>query len=129
MAFCSFEQSVQAYSVLTQLQLSDDFEWHEWWNVGWFPVLHGPSGDYLCVDSVGTFGGAPGQLIEFVHNDASRNIIAPSLSAWLESYCDLLDADLLDHDGCLISSDEFVWVQNIQGFPLARSASQRTPGN
>lgn len=125
MAFGSFEESLQAYSVLTQLQLAGDFEWHDWWTAGWFPVLHGPSGDHLCVDAVGAFGGAPGQIIDFVHDDASRSIVAPSLSAWLESYCDLLDADLLDDDGCLIASDEFVWVRGIHGFPSLRSASQK----
>ncbi len=64
-------------------------------------------------------------MIDFVHDDASRSIVAPNLSAWLQSYCDLLDADLLDDDGCLITSDEFVWVRGLQGFPSLRSASQK----
>src|SRR6186713_2671345 len=32
MEFFSFEESVQAYSVLTELQLAGDFELNEWWN-------------------------------------------------------------------------------------------------
>jgi cell wall assembly regulator SMI1 len=64
--------------------IGTDFEAENWWNENWFPIFHNGGGDYICYDSEGTFTGERGQLIEFWHADADRNVIAPSLGAFLE---------------------------------------------
>ena len=71
----------------------------------------------------GAFDGQPGQIIDFVHNDPSRDIVAPNLSSWLESYCGLLDDGLLDEYG-VVDSDDYVWVRGIAGYPIAREATR-----
>jgi hypothetical protein len=66
----------------------------------------------------GVFNGRPGQLIDFVHNDSGRAIVAPDLDAWIESYCRLLGDDLLDDSGLVKGSREYVWVRGVQGYPI-----------
>lgn len=94
-----------------------------WWHARWLPFLEGPSGDYLCVDMAGTFGGRPGQLIDFVHNDPTRTIVAPNLASWLECYADLLAADLLDENGSVGGATEFVWVRELPGYPILHTCA------
>jgi cell wall assembly regulator SMI1 len=79
-----------------------------WWHPGWVPFLDG-CGDYLCVDTKGTLGGSPGQVLSFFHDDSSRVIESPGLRNWLETFVVSLEADmwqgsrdgleLLDKDG------------------------------
>lgn len=60
-----------------------DFEIENWWNENWIPIFHNGGGDYICYDLGGVFTGQKGQLIEFWHADNDRNVIAPSLEAFL----------------------------------------------
>jgi cell wall assembly regulator SMI1 len=90
-----------------------------WWNKKWIPFLEGPSGDHLCLDLAGAFGGVPGQIVEYVITDAAREIVAPDLASWLNSYCNLLEADQLDEDGCVRESNIFVWTRGIPGYPVS----------
>jgi hypothetical protein len=128
MDFCALEESVRAYQLLAELDQAGDFLLRDWWNLGWFPVLHGPTGDLLCVDSAGAFAGTVGQIVDFVHNDSPRMIVAPGVWPWLESYCDFLEDDLLDDTGCVRTSKDFVWARGIVTFPKARFASSRSSG-
>lgn len=59
-----------------------DFE-AGWWERAWVPFLHNGAGSYLCVDTVGTDGGKPGQLVEFWNRDADRPVVSRSLEHWL----------------------------------------------
>jgi cell wall assembly regulator SMI1/predicted DNA-binding WGR domain protein len=66
----------------------DEFEdgWRpgEWWNAGWLPFLE-EEGNLLCVDLVGSFGGAPGQILSFRTHDSARKIVHRSLGDWLHT--------------------------------------------
>jgi cell wall assembly regulator SMI1 len=123
MQLLSLSKALEWHMVLTSLLRSGEFEnWCDWWHAKWIPLLEGPSGDLICVDYGGAFGGNPGQLIDFVHNDNDRSVIAPSLGAWLGSYCNMLELDLLDEGGCLATSDSFMWTREIPGYPIAAEA-------
>jgi cell wall assembly regulator SMI1 len=54
-----------------------------WWRPGWFPFLTNGSGDHLCLDLEGTFTGQPGQVLEHWHDDETRTVVFPTLTAWL----------------------------------------------
>ena len=60
-----------------------DFEIENWWNAEWIPVFHNGGGDYICYDCGGTFTGQQGQIIEFWHAGNDRNVIAPTLEAFI----------------------------------------------
>ncbi len=57
----------------------------EWWNDKWIPFQFSWRGDVLCLDLEGSFGGGPGQLLKYVHDDEPREIYYPSIEAWLKT--------------------------------------------
>ncbi|HPH64242.1 MAG TPA: SMI1/KNR4 family protein [Kofleriaceae bacterium] len=63
-----------------------------WWVPGWLPLLTDGNSNYICIDTVGSFGGAPGQLIEFIHDDDERLVLAPNFDAWFAAWVAALDA-------------------------------------
>lgn len=56
---------------------------NEWWHPAWVPFLDNHSYDSVCIDLEGTFDGVPGQVITWHKDGAGREILAPSLAAWL----------------------------------------------
>ncbi|MFE3443075.1 SMI1/KNR4 family protein [Nocardia sp. NPDC059180] len=70
-----------------------------WWGAGWVPFLANIYGDYVCVDLQGAFDGKPGQLIEFRSKAESRNILYPSLEAWLETFVIALETGMFEEAG------------------------------
>lgn len=64
----------------------DEESKNNWWNKGWIPFISYEDGDYLCLDTVGSFpevGGNPGQLLRYSHNRDYREILYPSFHEWL----------------------------------------------
>lgn len=72
--------------------LGYDFDRENWWHERWIPFLTNGSGDSVCVDLEGTFGGAPGQIVQFWHDDEQRSIDFPSMQAWLAFTVETLEA-------------------------------------
>jgi cell wall assembly regulator SMI1 len=70
----------------------------------------------------GTFTGSVGQIIEFWHDDAARNIVAPSLESWLEDYVLLLEQE--DWEYYRETGDKVFldWESNASGYPLKKKA-------
>lgn len=68
----------------------------DWWVNGWLPILDNGGGDYICIDTAGSFGGAAGQLLEFQHDDDPRDVIAPSLEKWLAAIAAALESKMFD---------------------------------
>lgn len=64
-----------------------------WWVPGWLPLLTDGNSNYICIDTVGAFGGAPGQIIEFIHDDDERLVLAPNFDAWFTAWVAALDAE------------------------------------
>lgn len=86
---------VAADSVAETKELHDsmigyDFE-PGWWERTWVPFLHNGGGDHMCLDVGGSFGGRPGQLVEFWHDWEKRAIAAPSLEHWVLRVVNSLD--------------------------------------
>jgi cell wall assembly regulator SMI1 len=88
-----------------------DFDVEDWWNDKWIPIFHSGGGDYICYDSGGIFTGLHGQLIEFWHADSDRNIIAPSLDAFIESIIRYYQNTPKE------AFDEFFETEPIKGYP------------
>jgi cell wall assembly regulator SMI1 len=59
-----------------------DFDDPAWWRVGWVPFTLGFGGDHYCIDLETEDGVRRGQIIDFWHDDPTRNVRAPSLAAW-----------------------------------------------
>lgn len=88
-----------------------DFEIENWWNENWIPIFHNGGGDYICYDRGGIFTGQQGQLIKFWHADNDRNVIAPSLEAFLNQIVVFYETRSGD------TFDAYFQVENIDGFP------------
>lgn len=56
----------------------------EWWRLGWIPFCGDGGGNHLCVDLDPAEGGALGQVISMWHDMANRDLIAPSLTDFIE---------------------------------------------
>ena len=69
-----------------------DFE-PGWWERAWLPFLHNGGGSHLCVNTVGTDGGKPGQLVEFWNRDVDRPVVSPSIEHWLNNFVTSLERD------------------------------------
>ncbi len=81
----------------------------EWWSQGWFPFADDESGyRSLVVDTHGSFGGQPGQVLRAAAKDSFRHILAPSFDAWLETYVVCAEKGQLDaeSDGELCIDDD-----------------------
>ncbi|MEB4632965.1 SMI1/KNR4 family protein [Burkholderia contaminans] len=60
----------------------------DWYNLKWIPFTHDGSGNHLCIDLDPAEDGFPGQVIRVWHDDARRERIAGSFSAWLVRVAD-----------------------------------------
>ena len=58
----------------------------DWWNRRWVPIGVNGVGDMVCLDLDPPEGGTVGQVIEVLHEDGDRTVLAPSLSAWLDGF-------------------------------------------
>ena len=56
----------------------------EWWRLAWIPFTGDGGGNHLCVDMDPARGGTAGQVITMWHDDATRALIAPSLTDFIE---------------------------------------------
>ncbi|WP_157170910.1 SMI1/KNR4 family protein [Nocardia araoensis] len=97
------------------------------WSTAWVPFLQNSFGDYLCIDLQGAFGGEPGQLIKYGHDDEFRNIVWPSLEAWLETLVAAFEAGMFEseneaRDGRFDPTDwgayEAFVVERLPGYPI-----------
>ena len=62
-----------------------------WWSPGWIPFTHDFGGNLHCYDLTPGGEGGAGQIIRFWHDTGDRQIIAPSLQAYMDQYAvDLL---------------------------------------
>jgi cell wall assembly regulator SMI1 len=56
----------------------------EWWRLRWIPFCGDHAGNHLCVDMDPAEGGNSGQVITMWHDDARRELIAKSLTEYIE---------------------------------------------
>jgi len=57
---------------------------NEWWRLGWIPFCGDGGGNHLCVDMDPDTGGTSGQVISMWHDASERQLIAPSLTEFIE---------------------------------------------
>lgn len=131
-SFITVQESGQVWSVLKELLDSGDFDRPNWWRPGWIPILGSWGGDNVCVDLEGTFTGHSGQVLDFVHDDEGRDILAPSLDAWGETFvAGLAEGLWRDEDGDFHPVDDAQWREFqrrlLPGFPVTYSAALKTP--
>jgi cell wall assembly regulator SMI1 len=60
----------------------------EWWRLRWIPFCGDGGGNHLCVDMEPAEGGVRGQVITMWHDDARRELIANSLTEFIEIIAD-----------------------------------------
>lgn len=93
------------------------------WVEGWVPFLDNRCGDFVCIDTVGSFGGAPGQLVELVHDAPDRDRMAPSLEAFIGALVSAFEAGLFE--GARPKDDD-AFVKHLRaaipGYPKASAA-------
>lgn len=80
-----------------------------WWSAKWIPLTYDGAGNHDCLDLNPAEGGAMGQIITMWHDDASREIVAPSFRAWLQHYAEGLESEQFifsEEYGGIISADD-----------------------
>ncbi|MCE9581721.1 MAG: WGR domain-containing protein [Planctomycetes bacterium] len=117
--------------VLNGLLEGGEFDAPAWWRKDWVPFLANGGGDHLCVDLGGAFGGVPGQVLEFRHDDEARKILYPSVDAWLSVFVETLEAGAWDvEDGGFFTADpkaiDKVRARVCPGYPKAHSAEEES---
>jgi cell wall assembly regulator SMI1 len=55
----------------------------DWWNKKWIPIADNGGGDLQCIDLDPGPRGKVGQVIVYLHDDETRECIAPSMTKWL----------------------------------------------
>lgn len=58
----------------------------DWWNPKWIPLTSSGDGDNHCVDLAPDSGGQAGQIIEIIHDESGRPLVASSFSSWLQTF-------------------------------------------
>lgn len=108
--FLSLEHALDTAAEMTAM-IGTDFPFPDMWHAHWIPIFSNGGGDYICYDLQGSFGGRPGQLIEYWRKDQYRNIIAADLYSFLTelmNFYEQLDAD---------AGEEFFTVADLPGYP------------
>ncbi|HMA33107.1 MAG TPA: SMI1/KNR4 family protein [Chloroflexia bacterium] len=75
-----------------------EFIQNNWWNPKWMPFLYDGSGNYYCLDMMGVFGGKPGQIIIYWHDETQREIAHESFYKWLETVVRAWELELEEED-------------------------------
>ena len=73
----------------------------EWWRLKWIPFCGDGGGNHLCIDMEPADGGTPGQVITLWHDEPARNLIAPSLTGFIEIIAEDFE------DGALIWDEDW----------------------
>jgi cell wall assembly regulator SMI1 len=94
--FLSLERIRDEWKVWKELLDGGDFEGSksqpsgpirdDWWNAQWIPITYDGSGNHDCLDLNPAEGGHIGQVIDFWHDESSREIKASSFTAWLATF-------------------------------------------
>jgi cell wall assembly regulator SMI1 len=58
----------------------------DWWNPARIPITYDGSGNHDCLDLAPGEGGRVGQIIDFYHDEATREVEAESFAAWFAAY-------------------------------------------
>lgn len=62
------------------------------WRRAWFPIAANGCGDLYCADNDPAPDGAAGQLIEFIHDDSLRRLLARDFRTWLADFAAALES-------------------------------------
>lgn len=89
----SADSIADALDIYADLVANDDYA--DLWGTDWVPFLQNIFGDYLVIDLQGAFDGEPGQIVCFHCKDERRDILFPSLEAWLDTLVAALESGLL----------------------------------
>jgi hypothetical protein len=76
----------------------------EWWNAGWIPFTREPDEGtaMLVLDTAGTFGGQPGQILAWDRHPA-RPVVAESLAALFAAWCEGLERGIVEAAGGVLA--------------------------
>jgi cell wall assembly regulator SMI1 len=105
------------------------YEQPNWWSDEWIPVGSDFDGNFLCVDLEGCFGGKPGQVLVFMHDEPERKVVAPSLGSYLEVLLQACRAGVLAYDedeGFATDDNREAWQKflsdHLVGYPMINKA-------
>lgn len=86
----------------------DDLVKSFWWIPQWIPITSHGDGDGWCLDLDPGENGTRGQVIEFIHDSESREVIAPSFRALFEQLVSGVEEGSIvyNEEWGLISRDE-----------------------
>jgi cell wall assembly regulator SMI1 len=119
------DQIVSTHKMMNELADRGDFKGTSWWRKTWVPILDRGNGDNIVWDPKGAFSGEPGQVLEFVHDYARREILAPSFDAYLTAFVESLEAGniwQLDTDGGYLLDDDLQFhdflAKRFKGYPI-----------
>lgn len=76
--FSSFETLLCDKEMLDELAKEESWE-KDWWDPNWYPFGGDNTGDYLVLDKQN------GNILEFIHDDEDRSILANSLENYLKN--------------------------------------------
>ena len=108
--FMPLEEVLISAAEMTSM-IGSDFEIENWWHKDWLPILSNGGGNYICYDMGGLFTGQKGQLIEFLHEDNDRNVIAPNLPVFIKKINEYYSSTPKEN------IDEYFKIESIDGFP------------
>jgi cell wall assembly regulator SMI1 len=89
------EDIISTSKDLNELLEEEEFELKNWWNKSWIPFMADVGGNHCCLDLAGSFGGKPGQIIDFWHDWEVRTVRHESLYKWLETLVKAFELNLL----------------------------------
>ena len=115
---------IYTVEMMNHMTQGGEFDRANWWNIGWIPFLYNGGGDSVCLDLAGSFNGEIGQIIEFWHASADRDITHQSFYKWLETLVLAMESGVLPYDDNDDYYDEFkvLEAKNNPGYPIENIA-------
>jgi len=78
-----------------------------YWDKSWIPFADNGGGDYFCVDMNPAEGGTAGQVIYWGHEELTRQMVAPSLTALVQQLAQGLASGKYTYD----EDSGIVWIE------------------
>lgn len=103
-----FTEISMEYQAMLELFNMGEFTTPNWWNPRWLPLLVNNSGETICYDAEGVFGGTAGQLIRFASDSNDRSVWFPALQSLL--------------DAAVVAFETGAQLQLPAGYPAAHKA-------
>ncbi len=125
-ALLALDRIVEEWRSFDRLKRKEGFD-DDWWRPDWVPFATDGAGNFWCADVAATAKGRPAPIVDFVHDEPDREVLAPSFTSILTTLAGRMERDEIAYDADLGIVDKGSEELNLFGEPEAAAVVDETP--